>query len=103
MTARYLYICPTTQPLYQGAEEAGITRPEDQSASEATSHRLDWRVTGSNPERTFHFLRLQSRDNGCTMHRAHSEALSSRIDIIVAIGLYQFVNHCNMCVIFMIV
>ena len=24
-------------------------------------------------------------------------------DLIVAIGLYQFVNHCNMCEIFMIV
>ena len=31
------------------------------------------------------------------------EPVEPTIDIIVAIGLYQYVNHCNMCEIFMIV
>ena len=50
------------------------------------------------PERTFRFSRLQSRDNGCTIPIL--EPVEPTNDVIVAIGVYQLVNHCNMCEIF---
>ena len=47
----HLCICPTTQPLHQGAENAGKRMPESSIA--------DCKVTGSNPtKRTLAFFIL---------------------------------------------
>ena len=51
-TARYLCICPTTQPLCQGAGNAGKMRPELSFASGATNLHLKRKVASSNPART---------------------------------------------------
>ena len=55
-TARYLCIRSTTQPLYQGAGKARTMRPEESFASGDTNLRLERKVAGSIPERTFHIF-----------------------------------------------
>ena len=46
-TARSLCICPTTQPLHQGAGDAGKPKPEASLATEIVERK----VAGSNPDR----------------------------------------------------
>ena len=46
--------------------------------------RLDRKVSGSNPERTLRFSRLQARDNDCTMQCAYYDACLSNLCNIVA-------------------
>ena len=73
-----------------------------QTTNRASSLGLEGRGFKSPRGRSaFHVFNLAIMDVQCIMPIL--EPVEPTNDIIVEIGLHQFMNHCNMCEIFMIV
>ena len=88
----------------EGRWKARITRPEDSIYKWSYKSSLGLEGRGFESPRgrsAFHVSNLAIINVQCIMPIL--EPIEPTNDIIVAIGLYQFVNHCNMCEIFMIV